>query len=218
MKKSSFGLAVVVLLLVATVAVRATAQTVESGTIPGPCDSTQVQKDMTVADAEQVLTELRVCDPTGEYFDLAGRIREDGVHFDFGDAGANAFANIYAAVGTLRPFFWVFERLPVLRRREIMESVGPKAAVFTVEYLHPEQLEEWLLGLDWEQDIAPVNPDWYFGTTWPTDRYERVEIDGYGSISKIELWVRMFWRRRGEAMFEITKNLVSEAVAAKSGG
>lgn len=192
----------------------------ESKTIPGLCEDSEVQKNMAVADAEQVVTELGDCDPIGNYFDLAGRFRDDGIYDDYGymyadGRGSNALTNMQIVADKLQPFYALFESLPVTRRREIMESVGPKAAAFAVGYFHPELLKEGLIDLDWDKDIVSVDPDWYHDTDWPENRYEPTEISGYGNVSKIELWTRMFWLRRGEAMFDAAKKLVSEAAAAK---
>jgi hypothetical protein len=186
--------------------------------IPGPCGSTEIRRDMTVEDAEQVVAELRECDPMGEYFDLSGRLWDDRYAGWLNEAspGVNTLINMQIVAGELRPFYRLFEALSVAQRRQIMETVGPQVAAFAVWYLHPQHVQEWLLDLDWERDIAPVDLDWYSETIWPENRYERVSLFGYGEVSKIELWVRMFWKRRGEAMFEATKELVSGAVVAKA--
>jgi hypothetical protein len=192
-------------------------------TISGPCDSTEVSMDMTVNVAEQVLEDIKKCDPVGVYFELDGRIKDTEIGDDAWypeDIGRGhiAMANMQSIAWELKPYYRLFEALPVTRRREIIESVGPKAAEFVVGYLNPEYVRQALLDLDWNRDIASINTDWWREVKWPNNRYEKIPIDGYGDVSKLELWTRMFWRRRGEVEFNTVKQLVGDAVATKKKG
>ena len=120
--------------------------------------------------------------------------------------------------------------MPVLARRNLLNVGMELVASYAIEYVHPEHLEEWLLNLEWERDVASIDPDWYRlevqpenpdiecisgCSIWPIDRNRKISIDGYHRpISKGDMWVLMFWKRRGEFIFNSAKTAVQDRMEA----
>jgi hypothetical protein len=169
--------------------------------------------------AKALIKRVKECDPLGDYFQLNGKIRKN--HYGFHDTDGYApesegFVMLKNMQTASRKFDWVddaFTGLPMMDRRAVAEAAMPLLADFMVEYLHEDHLQNWLLKLDWSEDIAPINPQWYEGVDWPTDKSKPVSIDGFDQkLSKIDLWVRMWWLRRGEGLFRMAKEAVSKRV------
>src|SRR3989338_5438784 len=106
--------------------------------------------------------------------------------------------------------------MPILQRREVVQQAASIVASHAVSYMHQNDMRAWLVNYDWVRDIEPVNPDWYQGTEWPENRLEPVEptlsSDNESGrikdpkakglkLSKVDIWWRMFWKRRGEIIF-----------------
>src|SRR3989344_2222951 len=173
---------------------------------------------------KQALVHLRNCDPFKEYFTIEGRIRMDNWP---GEHPSSTFlGNLQMLAYPLRHLKQAFENLSIPDRRQILIPAMKLVAPAVVGYVHRSYLEDYLLKLDWAKDVASVDPVWYGATSWPADRFQRVSVsmpDGEGSklvsperkLSKVDLWVRMFWLRRGELVFNTAKEAVREALPKK---
>lgn len=175
-----------------------------------PCETEVILGVNPIEDGfvDEFIEQFLSCDPTGRYFTFDGKLRSDGFYEP--TPGRYSVVNIQIVNGRFRYLESSFEILPVMVRRGLVEIAAPKLAEVLVDYLHEDHINDWLLELDWERDIASLDPDWYLGTDWPEDRTRSVSIEGYHEdISKLDLWVRMWWLRRGEAMFTVAKEAVS---------
>ena len=175
-----------------------------------------------------VLPRWRECDPVAKNFDMDGKLKNRGYGFLTSIQSARD-----AVMNTGAPD--LFESLSPLKKRELVEEALPLIVEYVLVYVHEDHVNDWLLDLEWERDIARLNPDWYkdpwksypenqWGDDWdsrplywPTDRTEKIEIPGYGSVSRLDFWVRAFWKRRGEALFEAIKAEVEEQRGASLG-
>jgi len=175
--------------------------------------------------AKALLSRIKECDPMGSYFALGGKIRSDQYGFkdekEYPEPDRSVIKLKNMQVVS-RKFEWVddaFRGLPLLDRRAVAEVAMPLAAKFMIDYLHQKHLEEWLLTLKWEEDIESVEPSWYKEVDWPSDRSKPTQINGFDEkLSKIDLWVRLWWLRRGEGLFTRAKEAVSERVEKQSEG
>lgn len=180
-----------------------------------------------VVDVERMVSKLSECDPRRAVFTIDGKVRDDAffllydpnekpiVSYDVG-AGYHLLQNLQSVALKFRSVKQAFDQLPVLQRREILAPAADVAAKYIVGYVHEDHLKEWLLNLDWDRDVVPVDPDWYLGMNWPANRLEKVAIEGFNQkLSKVDLWVRMFWLRRGELVFETAKNAVAKELTPK---
>lgn len=173
-----------------------------------------------LVDSAQVLVDrLRKCDPMGDYFAINGKVRTNriGSHESEFNTGRTALTNLQLASGKLHYLQEVYNKMPMLARRKAAEELAPIAAEFAVGYLHEDHLQSWLLELSWEEDIEPIDPQWYQGKDWPDNRLQPIQIQGYGEVSKLDLWVRMWWKRRGEALFDAAKDAVQNEYAPRRG-
>lgn len=113
----------------------------------------------------------------------------------------------------------LFNSMPILERRQLLKDAPGVVLPYVVEYAHPLQIKQWVVDLDWKRDIEPVDPDWYRdneNVKWPPSDWNKpVKIEGYQTISRTNLWVRMFWKRRGEAVFEAVKAAAKTELAKK---
>jgi hypothetical protein len=175
--------------------------------------------------AKALISRFKKCDPLGDYFTLAGKIR--GSQYGYQDD--NEYPEEHKSIIKLknlqvasRKFGWVddsFRGLPMLDRRAVAEVAMPLLADLMVDYFHEEHLQEWLLALKWDEDIKSVEPSWYKEVDWPSDRSKPTQINGFDEkLSKIDLWVRLWWLRRGEGLFTRAKEAVSERVEKQSEG
>ena len=168
---------------------------------------------------------VKSCDPFKKDFTTDGKVRDDNWEPEY-IGGRTVLGNLQGFAYVFKDLGTAFENLPILKQREILQPTMKLVAAAVVEYIHRSHLEEYLLQLNWERDIASVSPGWYGATSWPDDRFQRVPVsapDGEGSrvvsperkLSKIDLWVRLFWRRRGELVFKTAQEEVRAALAAK---
>jgi len=160
--------------------------------------------ELNVETALNITNLVKDCDLHGEYFTIDGRIRQDPpTNRHLSVPGMNVSANLQRVAGTYVGVVRQFNGLPVMVRRTILRQTAPVVAGYVAEYVHPELLDEGLLSLDWEIDVATVNPEWFNGIDWPQEREERIDVEGYHEpISRVDLWIRMFWLRRGQAVLE----------------
>lgn len=179
----------------------------------------------TVESLKELVGKIRNDDPYREYFTIDGHVR------DKMGGGVGTLYALQTIAQENRYLEGVFNSLPVLQRREVLRPVADIVAGYVVEYVHHDDLRSWLVNLDWKRDIEPVNPDWYEATTWPENQFEPVEVQVLAAgeddavndpkakgfkISKVDLWWRMFWRRRGEAIFNAAKAAVAAQLSEQS--
>lgn len=153
----------------------------------------------------QMVQTFRECDPLSPFFEMDGHIKMTEYY--------GGWANIFWAMSSKArgpKIAESFDKLPVLARRAIFKAALPLVCDWAMEYAHPDELHRYLLDLDWDTNIAPVNPALYWGagTDWPDDQLEKIEIAG-GQYSKTDYWVAMFWQRRGRYVFEAAKQELS---------
>ena len=179
---------------------------------------------ITIESVRQLANTVMEKDPYSEHFTIDGHVSEG-----FGNGVDTLFvAQLIARQN--RYLESVFNKMPVLQRREVVQQAANIVASHATSYLHPNDLRAWLVNYEWKRDIEPVNPDWYQGTKWPENRLEPVEptlssdnesgrikdpkAKGF-KLSKVDLWWRMFWKRRGEIIFNAAKSAAAAELAKK---
>jgi len=169
--------------------------------------------------AKALVSRIRECDPMRDYFAYGGIIKSDQYGFkdetEYPEPNKSVIKlkNMQTVSRKLAWIDDVFTSLPLEDRDGVVEKAMPLVADFVVDYLHKDHLEGWLLDLQWSKDIQPVKPSWYQEINWPDDRSKAVQIDGYDQkLSKIDLWVRMWWKRRGKPLFKRAKKAVKKKV------
>ena len=146
-------------------------------------------------------------DPYREYFTTDGRVGTDYC--------SRRYARTHRVSDCLLDFAFdnrylgaLFLKAPVLVRREILNNLPPVLGEYLAEYLHPDYVSGWITDLDWDRDIEPLDPDEWRDTAWKEDD-GLTEVDGYHEqVGQTDYWVRMFWKRRGQAVFEAVKTAV----------
>jgi hypothetical protein len=212
-------------------ATHAAAVAADSTVVIQPEKRTRCEPRLGVLNLESIqkfTTEVRGCDPLKSYFTIDGRIRKD--NWESEHASIAFLGNMQMLSHPFRDLKSSFDNLSLLEQRAIIGPAMNLIAPAVVEYVHRSHLNDFLLSLDWERDIAWVDPQWYDGTNWPEDRFKPVALttrtwSGGESdsavyvasvpsrkLSKIDLWVRMFWLRRGELVFNTAKAAVQEAI------
>jgi|GEM_PF-5751056 len=193
------------------------------------------QGSLTFDSLEVFIRKVRECDPLKAYFTTEGRVTDDdrdGTHYlAHLHPSARMLDNVQSIAGYFAPLKAAFENLAILQRREILRPAIKLVVPMVVEYVHRNYLDDFLLKLDWQRDIAWVDPAWYEGTNWPENRFESTvptlrKSVGEDSIayipatparklSKVDLWIRMFWLRRGELIFRTAQEEVKAALIKK---
>lgn len=164
---------------------------------------------------EESVSQFIQNDPYRELFDIDGKLREHW--YDGADCnrykGSCIRWQLEMFAGQYKHLQKLFDAMPLMARRQFLKDAGPIVMNYAVGYVHPSYIENWLTKLDWSRDIASVDPEWYAKTKWPEDQTQMVELGNLGQMTKTDLWVRMFWLRRGEAVFTAAK---TAAIAAKT--
>ncbi len=171
------------------------------------------------------------CDPYQEYFDSLGRLdasqagdrmslRLVSMHGRRGSGQARIMATIARILWPLKN---AYNLVPKSAQQDIfsraMGMIAPAIVGLGTEEdpgaVHLEEVNRYLLDLDWSRDIQSVNPDWWTSVEWPANDTTRVTLPGYGDIGFADLWARMFWKRRGPEIFGMAKAAFATAKAAR---
>ena len=110
-----------------------------------------------------------------------------------------------------RRFSWLketYELLPTATKSEVVETGSGLAARWVASHMTAEQLDRYVLDLDWET-IADTSPDWWYQSREIGDHSQpRSEFEGR---SNEDVAVQLWWQRRGQIIFEtFHKALVNE--------
>ena len=150
----------------------------------------------------------------GQAVDSAGHISsEGGGHLANLEATVSYFNNIYQ--DTWVKMSAAYDNMPGIPRKALLIPALQAVLPEVLKHLTTEEVNNYLLRLEWNRDIEAVSPNWLRATKWPNDSSA---IQMPGSTLKLtheELWIRMFWRRRGELVFLASKSVTSQLLAAR---
>lgn len=105
-----------------------------------------------------------------------------------------------------------FKKLPSPVQTLVLTSLRPLLVKLGVRIVPRELLERYLIELEWERDIATVNPHWE--RNWKQMQSDLNEpVLYFNNLSYWDVWFRLWWSRRTEAQFESFKVAMAEAMA-----
>lgn len=181
-----------------------------------PCPTEKFHPDattgfMTLAALQKFLAG-HACDPYKSMFDSTGAFRaisEEERH--------TPLVSMFEIARNLQVLKDPWELMPANVQRALLPPAMKMIAGAIAPYVHRKETTRYLLALDWTRDIETVNPRWLNeGIQWdPGDvamDTAMVDITGYGKVSRSDVWVRMFWKRRGREMFEAAKSAFGQAL------
>lgn len=170
-------------------------------------------QEMNLANVSRLVEVFRQQDPYKEYFTVDGKIH---LQKSPEDRGWEMLGILHTIAGGNKYLGELFSKMPMLARRRLLQQATPVVFGYIVEYAHPDLIRAWITSLDWKRDVERVNPDLYRKAAWPEDMAAAIDLPDYGKVSKLDFWVRMFWLRRGEFVFNAVKNETAKKLAQKN--
>jgi len=216
----------------ATAQADAEAARIEAWTQKARADSIEKAEADSAAQAQADSVAAHPCPPVFQADSLTGFFTLEGFRVFFAGHTCDPYKDYFAEDGTMsRPVSLLDQLhddlsglkrawylLPEAARKALLPQVMPLVARGVGAYASPRDIHRYLMDLDWERDIAPVNPDWYYsekyGSTvqWSDDDNKPILLPGYGEVARLDLKYRIAWQHQGRETFEAAKRAFAAVV------